>query len=322
MVRAVTWRYMAPHLPDYAPLCCFYGGELLDEFLHLVTLTQVDPKALGLNYLYNDMSQSTVGRLTRISRKFMNFFEKNTEKILNTHYTVSGAKIMDILDCVLDGKLEREFQLDPSREDYCVVRSTYLLPRSWFTCLPVSTGASPNWAEEQRYMYLRLRRLVCNYNEHVLQQLHHDRECLLRTSDSGPPPPRLIPSSYSGYGEYKGRFFFYGNMNQSSYALKFLHLYPPGDADDTSSDEGGEERPSEGAAMADVGPVDMDLLIRLLGVDTTTRLQTFNSSHRSLVFESKGHHVSVWNCSAPWTSPPSMCARNCPTLASKPGTTR
>nr|CAD7408738.1 unnamed protein product [Timema poppensis] len=93
MVRAVTWRYMAPHLPDYAPLCCFYGGELLDEFLRLVALTRVDPKALGLDYLYSDTSQSTVGRLTHISRRFMNFFEKNTEKTLNTHYTVSGAKV-------------------------------------------------------------------------------------------------------------------------------------------------------------------------------------------------------------------------------------
>ena len=34
------------------------------------------------------------------------------------------------------------------------------------------------------------------------------------------PPPA---STYSGYGEYGGRFFYYGNMNKYAYETKFVH---------------------------------------------------------------------------------------------------
>uniref|UniRef100_A0A6V7HPX5 Uncharacterized protein n=1 Tax=Bracon brevicornis TaxID=1563983 RepID=A0A6V7HPX5_9HYME len=93
--------------------------------------------------------------------------------------------------------------------------------RAWFTCLPVPKNAEENnWKEEQRFMYLRLRRLVASVNEHYYENLNFEREAALqeRTKIATKIP---YASTYSGYGEYGGQFFYYGNMNKQAFATKW-----------------------------------------------------------------------------------------------------
>ena len=52
----------------------------------------------------------------------------------------------------------------------------YTMKRSWFTCLDVFRKIEENsWRDEQRFMYLRLRRLVGSVNEHLLEILHYEQ---------------------------------------------------------------------------------------------------------------------------------------------------
>lgn len=97
----------------------------------------------------------------------------------------------------------------------------YVLKRAWFTCLEIPGVDDENsWRDEQRFMYLRLRRLVGSVNEHLYEKSHYERELLLQTPTM--PSPRPPPAStYSGYGEYGGQFFYYGNMNEYAYENKF-----------------------------------------------------------------------------------------------------
>lgn len=101
----------------------------------------------------------------------------------------------------------------------------YVLRRAWFTCLRVpNTNNEHCWRDRQRYMYFRLRRLVSSFNKHLFHKLHYERKLVLRTTASSvtsrKPPPA---STYSGYGEYGGQFFYYGNMSKYAYENKFKY---------------------------------------------------------------------------------------------------
>lgn len=118
------------------------------------------------------------------------------------------------------------FQITPDRRSASGtvgMKLRYVMKRAWFTCLEVSKNAEENsWRDEQRFMYLRLRRLVGSVNEHLFENLHYEHELLLQiplTLTLRPPPA----STYSGYGEYGGQFFYYGNMNKYAYENKFMH---------------------------------------------------------------------------------------------------
>lgn len=59
----------------------------------------------------------------------------------------------------------------------------YTMKRAWFTSLDVSKKAEENsWRDEQRFMYLRLRRLVGSVNEHLFENLHYEHELLLQVT--------------------------------------------------------------------------------------------------------------------------------------------
>lgn len=116
----------------------------------------------------------------------------------------------------------------------------YNIKRSWFTCFQVANLANENsWKDEQRFMYLRLRRLVSSVNIHLYENEHYATEQQLKTPlvpGSRPPPV----STYSGYGEYGGKFFYYGNMNKYAYDSKVkASMY---DIDSETDDENYEQQ--------------------------------------------------------------------------------
>jgi hypothetical protein len=103
------------------PLSCFYGGLLLDEFGHLLRLACTSSGDVTFNNFY-------VGWICDLCTRFMDHFEEITELKLNTDYSVSGSKIIDILDCMMDdegvtGACEEEVTVNNKTE--CNIRARY-----------------------------------------------------------------------------------------------------------------------------------------------------------------------------------------------------
>lgn len=92
--------------------------------------------------------------------------------------------------------------------------------RSWFTCLNTSHFDSHLTWDEHRLRYLRLRRLVATTNENFLKRVQHERKLLLQKRATS-VPKALMESTYCGYGEFVGRFYGYGNMNESAFYSRF-----------------------------------------------------------------------------------------------------
>ncbi|XP_076396374.1 uncharacterized protein LOC100876311 [Megachile rotundata] len=223
MLRAVTWRYTHPPSKQRAfPRLCFYAGSLLDDLDELLArigkfhASIVDPRT----------TDSSIGSFVTVSKRFMNFFEKLSERRVNRSALISGCKVVDVLDCLIEGRQVSSFKVMPNKRGtgrIVDMKLKYVLKRGWFTCLEVRKNAEENcWRDEQRFMYLRLRRLVGSVNEHLFENLHYEHELMLQIPLTLPlrPPPA---STYSGYGEYGGRFFYYGNMNKYAYESKFLN---------------------------------------------------------------------------------------------------
>lgn len=88
-----------------------------------------------------------------------------------------------MLDCLVDGRQVLSLKLTEKRTGSSTVnmKLRYVIKRAWFTCLTVSKNTEENsWQEEQRFMYLRLRRLVGSVNEHLLENLHYENELHLQ----------------------------------------------------------------------------------------------------------------------------------------------
>lgn len=109
---------------------------------------------------------------------------------------------MDILDCLLDGREMLRFKLLPGRgkrHSTVSMSMRYVMKRAWFTCLEVpGPEDEDSWRDQQRFMYLRLRRLVGSVNEHLLDNIHYEREKLMRTTELLPMPTPPSISIYSG----------------------------------------------------------------------------------------------------------------------------
>lgn len=96
---------------------------------------------------------------------------------------VSGCKIVDVLDCLVEGKQTLFSKVTKKRSGSCVVsmKLRYVMKRAWFTCLAVAKNSEENsWRDEQRFMYLRLRRLVGSVNDHLLDSWHYKSELNLQ----------------------------------------------------------------------------------------------------------------------------------------------
>lgn len=79
MLRTVTWRYTHPPRPDRFTRLCFYAGELLDKLHRLLNLAWYNPIAL----LGPNGPDSDVSNFCTLCKRFMNYFEKVSEKKLN-----------------------------------------------------------------------------------------------------------------------------------------------------------------------------------------------------------------------------------------------
>ncbi|XP_067216412.1 uncharacterized protein [Linepithema humile] len=221
MLKAVTWRYTHSRSRDF-PTSCFYGGRVLDNLKCLLQTVLGSCQEFSNLLSYVDLQI-----FTRSCENFMDHFEKVTERRMNRSALVSGCKIVDVLDCLGEGRQVLSFRTW-SRTGNPVVsmQLKYVLRRTWFTCLRVPNASNENcWRDKQRYMYMRLRRLVGSFNKHLfLSKLHYERKLILRVTAPFVPLRRPLPATtYSGYGEYGGQFFYYGNMSKYAHENKFKH---------------------------------------------------------------------------------------------------
>lgn len=256
MLRAVTWRYTHPPRRENPPQLCFYAGALIDDLDRLLRMARARPLAFGGA---SNSTESGVSRFVALCKRFMNYFEKVSERRVNKSPLVSGCKAVDVLDCLAEGRDVLAFRVASGRggcgNGAVSMRLRYVMRRAWFTCLEVPAAPDENsWRDEQRFMYLRLRRLVGSVNEHLFEKSHYDRERLLRSPAL--PSPRAPPAStYSGYGEYGGQFFYYGNMNKFAFESKFKSTVT-GDWEDPENPDDPEESEEDR-----VGPPCFDLVV-------------------------------------------------------------
>ncbi|XP_052130628.1 uncharacterized protein LOC113217758 [Frankliniella occidentalis] len=192
--------------------------------LHQLNLAVTDPARL--------VGQHCVHGVNERMRRFMDHFEKVLEMPTEPGW-LPGAKALDVLDCALDVRrrvLKEAVEVGPAGGRLLHLRLRYSMPRAYFVALPLGEevseasrapqkggagggSSSRDSREERRLVFLRLRRLVQHHNEYTLQKLHRDREEAL----CGRVSSMVLPTSFAGYGESGGRFFYYGNLNEGAY---------------------------------------------------------------------------------------------------------
>ncbi|XP_020300155.1 uncharacterized protein LOC109863898 isoform X2 [Pseudomyrmex gracilis] len=220
MLKAVTWRYTHSRSRGSSSTSCFYGGRVLDN-LNCLLRNILNPCSENFsNLLSYDLQIFTLN-----CENFMDHFEKVTERKMNKSALISGCKIVDVLDCLGEGRQVLSSRiLSRTGNPVISMQLRYVLRRAWFTCLKIPNANNEHcWRDKQRYMYLRLRRLVNSFNKHLFHKLHHERNLVHRKrelSSLRKPPPA---STYSGYGDYGGQFFYYGNMNKYAYENRFKY---------------------------------------------------------------------------------------------------
>ncbi|XP_066590372.1 uncharacterized protein [Prorops nasuta] len=214
MLRTVTWRYTHPPRKGKFTRLCFYAGSILDELNGFLS-PSYQPSSLTTMCI----PEPPISIFIIQCKRFMDFFERVSERKLNRSPFISGCKVVDILDCLVEGRQVLSFRVS-SRRGVVSMRLKYVMKRTWFTCLQIPRKVGEdNWRDEQKFMYLRLRRLVASINDHHYEKLRFERVLLLQFLQ--PPHPKPPPAStYSGYGEYAGQFFYYGNMNKEAYERK------------------------------------------------------------------------------------------------------
>lgn len=123
---------------------------------------------------------------------------------------------------------ENVFNLTTRNSNLVSRQLKYYFTNSWFVAFDIPEEKSKLWNEEQRVMYMRLRRIVISHSEMTMEYNQYKRETMIRTK----PMSRIrkpINSVYTGYGEVGEKFFYYGVMNQGAYLNKF-------DVDDTEQE--------------------------------------------------------------------------------------
>ncbi|PNF41451.1 hypothetical protein B7P43_G13392 [Cryptotermes secundus] len=203
LLRAVTWRYVSSPCSGSVPLSCFYGGLLLDELRHILRFASAASGNIGFDRHY-------VYRISQLCTRFMNHFEEITEPQFNTDYSVSGSKIIDLLDCIMD---DEEWtgpyqQAVTNRKTECNIKARYRLQRTWLICLGEREPKSEcTWSEEQRHLYRCLRQLITVNNDFVMKQNLYKLERMFQDKAE-----LVWPSSYTGFHKIAGQLILCGSM--------------------------------------------------------------------------------------------------------------
>ncbi|KAH1025576.1 hypothetical protein HUJ05_010273 [Dendroctonus ponderosae] len=262
IITSTIWRYMSN---KFYKTCqtCMYGGKLIDvqelfirKFLHV-------PNELFAPAVVKDYAlPPEVTTIIQLTKDFCIHFDKCNEEAIPNSCTLSGCKMLDILDCARFAQKRVHFERRTT--DSFLAKYSYYFKNSWFIAIPIPTRKEMEEPQQQRMMHMRLRRIVLAHNDMYLQQEQYERELILRPNASLTikKPGNNV---YTGYGDVEDTFFYYGVMNDGAYLNKF------------HSDEGRNELDEE----VDELPIEADLDVVRLNSDEDVlyRLPYLGNNH-------------------------------------------
>ncbi|ENN71068.1 hypothetical protein D910_12424 [Dendroctonus ponderosae] len=210
IITSTIWRYMSN---KFYKTCqtCMYGGKLIDvqelfirKFLHV-------PNELFAPAVVKDYAlPPEVTTIIQLTKDFCIHFDKCNEEAIPNSCTLSGCKMLDILDCARFAQKRVHFERRTT--DSFLAKYSYYFKNSWFIAIPIPTRKEMEEPQQQRMMHMRLRRIVLAHNDMYLQQEQYERELILRPNASLTikKPGNNV---YTGYGDVEDTFFYYGVMN-------------------------------------------------------------------------------------------------------------
>ncbi|XP_014253500.1 uncharacterized protein LOC106668865 [Cimex lectularius] len=195
MTYALVWRYA--FRPE--PLVSMFGGQLVDMIDEYIDTPPIKRTKVGLiNIRVN-------------ARAFQDYFEDVVEKSINKDPSVSGAKLVDILDCLHDRitpiKIIQE-NFEAESGNYKLI-SVYTVHGAWFCSL--GNEQHKIFKNHFRNIAHSLRRLVVKRNLYALYDFQKFRQKAMFDE-------HLLPArsySYSGFQHFG--CLSYGCMNNSEY---------------------------------------------------------------------------------------------------------
>ena len=183
MTKALIWRYVYGLHPPIE--ICMFGGKLVDKI------------SSYLSTGYEHRRTKTVKSIHYLSIMFQDYYEEEIEKPVTRHFNISGAKILDLLDCMEEevGQKLKNIELEvyePNKGNESLMAPnlvkillsyniflfldiyrlfcTYVIPRAWFTIY-----MSDKWKDfnkRHRFLSNSVRRLVDRHNEYILKDQH------------------------------------------------------------------------------------------------------------------------------------------------------
>ncbi|KRT83646.1 hypothetical protein AMK59_3295 [Oryctes borbonicus] len=235
LIKSTLWRYIYFQKPISS--LCMYAGSILDLYDTVLRQFVTEPHIIyspGIvrDYVrpfqcYNPIDyqrfwfkalSKEVKEICSSSKAFALYFDRVSEMPVNTNSLCSGCKILDILDSATD--VTRTVISQKLMGNTLVLKVKYYFTNSWFVAFDIPEEKSKLWNEEQRVMYMRLRRIVVSHSEMTMEYNQYKREAMIRAK----PTSRIrkpINSVYTGYGEVGEKFFYYGVMNEGAYLNKF-----------------------------------------------------------------------------------------------------
>ncbi|EFA07736.1 uncharacterized protein LOC103314581 [Tribolium castaneum] len=263
VIMATIWRYVYNEFYR-TPKSCMYGGLILDLFEHFLYKFTTKPYQIYGPAVVKDYAlPEDVKHIIHLTKNFCIHFDKVSEEPIKNALSVSGCKIVDLLDCATYASKNVIFERitgNTFSAKYC-----YYLQNAWFVAFGIPPDKEMSLKQKQRMMHMRIRRIILAHTEMFMQQNHYERETLVRANPIIKKPSVVV---YTGYGDVHDTFFCYGAMNDAAYLQKF-HLH------EDQQDEDVEDELHNDEVMPNPEGVDQQdefFLIPHLGLDIDIRI--------------------------------------------------
>lgn len=154
-------------------------------------------------------------------------FNYHVERPINVDKNVSGAKLVDILDALLERPSYpvknihwQEYSVDTKLIQY---KATYTLYNAWFRrerIAEVEDTSSTSFNSFHYFLYIRLIRLARYHNRFTLEAIHKERMSRCEFWDDERAPSGI---TFSGKGDNDGYSYKYACLNDKMKHIKFRH---------------------------------------------------------------------------------------------------
>ncbi|XP_022916225.1 uncharacterized protein [Onthophagus taurus] len=218
LLTSTIWRYIS--FKNQPSNICMYAGSILDKYNTAIFEFIKEPHKIYAPLILKDYTLPNIVKdICAESKEFVIHFDRVTESQLKDDDFCIPCKALDILDSATDVK--RTVISQRSIGNTLSLNVKYYFSNSWFVALDINDEKPKSWKEQQRLMFMRLRRIVLGHSEMSMEYNQFKRETTFRVN-AKPKIRRPINSVYTGYGEVGEKFFYYGVMNEGAYINKFV----------------------------------------------------------------------------------------------------